>query len=105
MFYKIKKKISDLCNKYDVPVPEIDRVENALKGIETSCDSISESNIYLNIEEAGDLSLIGDQQHYSAHIFCHYLCNLEQVPKHSDKVVELMVEWMAREFMDNDHGL
>ena len=92
MFLRIKKRVINLCKKYELPEPEI--VSSLYETIELKCDYTDSKKIVLNIEKAGDLSLEGDQDHYARHVFSHYLCNLEQVPKYSDKVVDLISDWI-----------
>lgn len=94
MFIKVKKLITDLCKKHDMPIPEIENLESAPESFDKKSNYTSEKLIYLDIKGSGDLSLEGDQAYYASHIFCHYLCNLEQVPKHSDKAVDLISSWM-----------
>jgi hypothetical protein len=93
MFYRIKKKILSLCKIYNIPKPKI---------IKMGDDPTSEEHIFLNMREAGDLSLEGDQEYYARHVFIHYLCKLEKVPKYSNTVVDLILEWMAIDLINKE---
>ncbi len=79
-FWHVSDMIQKLCDKYDLPRPMFFGTY-----VGEPCDFTSPSLIRLFVKGKLDFSY----EYHAKHVFCHYLCNLEQTEV-SDKVVDII---------------
>jgi hypothetical protein len=85
-YEQARRHFLDLCRHCGVPQPRITR---HLPGDE--CDVTSADFVRLNVP-----ATCQSPRHHAAHVFGHYLCNLEQT-RHGDKVADLIAYWAERD--------
>lgn len=83
-FIRLKELFGRLCNLYCLPTPKINP-----SLLEDSCDFTSPEEVRFKVID--NINLI----YHAKHVFGHYVTNLEQIDKWSDKVVDLVVEWVG----------
>ena len=81
-FQNISAMIEGLCKKYNLPIPLIYGSTHGQICDNTSIDII---NLFVENDEVS-------YDEHARHVFCHYLCNLEQSEEYSDRVVEIIME-------------
>ena len=85
---QIKTRISELCVKYDVPIPTIEKNSTIEK------NNISKCGVFLIPVDVKELNKF-DYNYYARRIFCEYLCNLQQNSlEYSKHVLGLFEDWM-----------
>lgn len=78
-----------LCRRYGVPIP---RITKHLLYDECDVTSADPNFVRLNVPA----TCLSPRRH-AAHVFGHYLCNLEQTRRYSDLVADLIAHWVERD--------
>ena len=82
-FNEVKSIFIELCKKHGFPVPTIKEAYES-----DPCDFTSPEEVRINIIAAKGI----DAEFHAKHVFGHYVANLEQVDKWSDRVANFIAE-------------